>query len=185
VNREKALNLIKQNVKNKNSYKHMLAVEAVMRKLARRFEENEEIWGIAGLVHDIDMEEVDYRENPQEHGKRGARILKEHGAGEEIINAAMAHNEETGKERNTLLEKAIFCTDPLTGLIVASALVLPSKKLNDLNANSVMKRYKEKDFAKGARRDIIAHCSEIGLELSEFISLGLEAMQEISDDLEL
>lgn len=163
----------------------MLAVEAVMRELAEKFGEDKDVWGTAGLVHDIDMEEVDYRKYPEEHGKRGAEILRENNAGEEVIRAAMAHNKETGVKRETLLEKSIFCSDPLTGLIVASALVLPSRKLSDLTANSVLKRYKEKAFAKGADREVIASSKEIGLELSEFISMGLFAMQKISEELEL
>jgi len=185
IEREKALSLVKNYVKNKNSIKHMLALEAIMRTLARKFNENEDLWGIAGLVHDIDMEIVDYRNVPEEHGKKGADILKEKGFSEEIINAALAHNEETGKERETLLQKAIYCTDPLTGLIVASTLVLPSKKLADLSPESVLKRYKEKAFARGADREIIAACSEIGLSIEEFVETGLASMQEISDSLEL
>lgn len=185
MNRENALELIKQHVKNKNSIKHMLAVEAVMRKLAKHFGENEEKWGLAGLLHDIDMEMVDYKENSQEHGKRGAQILKERGVAKDIIDAVMAHNKETGKKRETLMERAIFAVDPLTGLIVAATLVLPDKKINNLTSESVMKRFKEKGFARGADRDIIASCSEIDLELEEFINIGLKAMQGISEDLEL
>ncbi len=185
MNRNEALSLIKGYVKNKNSIKHMLAVEAVMRKLARKFNEDEELWGISGLVHDVDMEMVDYKENPEEHGKKGSDILKEAGFDDEVINATLAHNKETGKERETLLQKAIYCVDPLTGLIVASTLVLPSKKINDLTAESVLKRYKEKAFAKGAEREVIASCSEIGLTLEEFVETGLFAMQDISDELEL
>ncbi len=185
MNREKALNLIKKYVENKNSIKHMLAVEAIMRALARNFKEDEDLWGIAGLVHDIDMEIVDYRDEPQKHGAKGAEILKENGADENIANAALAHNEATGKERKTLLEKAIFCTDPLTGLIVAGTLVLPSKKIADLTTESVLKRFKEKAFARGADREIIASCNEIGLELKGFVKIGLKAMQEISNEIDL
>ncbi len=185
MNREQALEAVKEFVKNKNSIKHMLAVEAVMRSLARRFGEDEEVWGVAGLVHDIDMEIVDYRNVPEEHGKKGADILKEKGFSAEIIDAALAHNKETGKKRETLLQKAIYCTDPLTGLIVASVLVLPSKKLADLSSENVLKRYKEKAFARGADREIIAACSEIDLSVEEFVKVGLTAMQEISDSLEL
>ena len=185
MNREEALNLVRQHVKSKNSIKHMLAVEAVMCELARKFGEDESLWGVAGLVHDIDMEIVDHKKNPEQHGKEGARILEENGAPREVVNVAMAHNKETGKQRESLLEKAIYCTDPLTGLIVASTLVLPSRKLNDLTPDSVLKRYREKDFAKGACRETIASCNEIGLELEEFVKIGLTAMQNISDDLEL
>ncbi len=185
MEREKALLLIKKYVKNKNSIKHMLAVEAVMRELAKRFDENEEIWGIAGLVHDIDMELVDYHKNPELHGKEGSIILKEEGFSQQVIDATVAHNKETGKERATLLEKSIYCVDPLTGLIVASTLISPSKKIKDLSTESVLKRFKEKSFARGAERDVISSCEEINLTLQEFIEIGLLAMQKINNELEL
>ncbi len=103
----------------------------------------------------------------------------------EIIEGAKAHNPATGKIRETKLEKAIYCVDPLTGLIVAATLVLPTKKLADLSPESVLNRFKEKAFARGADRDKIAACSEIDLTLEEFTKIGLEAMQSISDDLGL
>ncbi len=185
MKREEALSLIKEHVKNKNSIKHMLALEAVMRALAERFGEDKDKWGVAGLLHDIDMEMVDYRNEPQKHGVLGAQILREKGVDEDIINATLAHNEESGKERESKIEKAIYAADPLTGLIVASVLVLPSKKINDINTRSIQKRFKEKAFAKGANREVIASCSEIGIDLNDFIEIGLNAMQEISDELEL
>ncbi len=185
MSEQEALNLIKKYVKNKNSIKHMLATAAVMRSLAQRFNEDENKWALAGLLHDIDMEIVNYQENPHEHGLKGAQILEEEGVDKDIINAALAHNKETGKKRETLLEKSIFCTDPLTGLIVASTLVLPSKKLAYLTPESVLKRYKEKSFARGADREIIASCSDISISLEEFVTTGLIAMQKISDDLDL
>ncbi len=184
INREDVLSLIKQYVKNENSIKHMLSVEAVMHDLARKFNQDEEIWGISGLVHDIDMEIVDYHDEPEKHGAKGAEILKKQGFNFEITEAVKAHNIKA-KKPETLIEKSIFCTDPLTGLIVASTLVLPSKKLSDLSAESVLKRFKEKGFAKGANRETIAKCSEINLSLEEFIEIGLNSMKKISDELEL
>lgn len=185
MKRTEALNLVKKYVKNNNSIKHMLAVEAVMRSLAKKFSEDEEKWGLVGILHDIDMELVDYIKNPSEHATVGAKILKENNINEDIIEATLAHNEETGKKRETLLQKTIYCTDPLTGLIVASALVLPDRKIKKLSTESVLRRFKEKSFARGANREIIESCKEIGLELEEFISIGLSAMQEISEELEL
>lgn len=185
MDREKGFNLLKKHVQNKNSIKHMLAVEAVMRELAKKFDEKEELWGLAGLLHDIDMEIVDYKKNPFLHGRKGESILREEGFSEEIYSAATAHNPETGEERNTLLKKAIYCVDPLNGLIVASTLVLPSRKIRDLSSESIMKRFKEKAFAKGADREIIASCDEIGVTLEEFVDIGLSAMQKISSELEL
>ncbi len=185
MNKNQAIDLVRQYVSNENSIKHMLATGAVMRALAEKFKEDEEQWELSGLLHDIDMEVVDYRENPEEHGKKGAEILREQGVEEKIIEGTLAHNRETGKERETLLEKSIYCVDPLTGLIVASTLVLPSKKIADLSPESVVKRYKEKAFAKGADREAIAACEEIGLSLDEFVTVGLSAMQKIEGDLGL
>ncbi len=185
MDRKEALSLVKKYVSNGNSIKHMLAVETVMRELAKKFNEDEALWSMAGLVHDIDMEIVDYQKNPEFHAKKGAKILEEEGFSEDVINATLAHNKETKKERNTLLEKAIYCADPLTGLIVASTLVLPSKRIGDLSTESILKRFREKSFARGAEREVISACSEINLTLNEFVEIGLLAMQKISDELEL
>lgn len=185
MDREEALKLIHQYVKNGNSVKHMLATEAIMRALAKYFSEDEEVWGLAGLLHDLDMEIVDYRNNPEKQGVIGAEMLERMGVDKIITEAIKAHNEATEKIRETRIEKAIFCTDPLTGLIVAATLVLPSKKLADLTVENVLNRFKEKSFARGANREIIASCAEIGLSLEEFVKIGLEVMQKISQDLEL
>lgn len=198
MTRQQALKLLYQYVKNSNSLKHMLATEAVMRALALRLAtkfENElhqdylqtdrDAWALAGLLHDLDMEIVDYQKEPQKQGEIGAQMLEKLGVAKIICDAARAHNEATGKSRDNLIEKAIYAADPLTGLIVASVLVLPSKKLLDLNYQSVLKRIKEKSFARGASREAIKSCSEFGLALDEFVSLGLKAMQEIADELEL
>ncbi len=185
MNREEALQFIKIHVKNENSIKHMLAVEAVMRALAKRFGEDENKWGIAGLVHDVDMEKVDYKENAQDHGKIGVEMLKAVGVQEDILEAVMAHNPETGKKRETKMEKAIFASDPLTGLIVAATLVTPEKKINKITTTSILKRFKERSFAKGAHRETIISCKDLGMDLSEFINLGLSAMQGIDFELGL
>lgn len=185
MNREQALNLIHNHVKNANSVKHMLATEAIMKALARKFDEDEVVWAMAGLIHDLDMEIHDYREDPSQHGLIAAQMLEKEGVSSIITEAIKAHNEETGKKRETKLEKAIYCADPLTGLIVAATLVLPSKNLADLKVKSVLKRFKENHFARGANREIISKCSELGLTLEEFVEIGLKAMQEISSDLGL
>ncbi len=177
--------MIRKYVKNSNSIKHMMASETIMRALAKKFDEDEELWGLTGLLHDIDMEMVDYAINPSKHGEEGAEILKKEGVDKKVIEAVKAHNPATGKKAETLMEKAIYCSDPLTGLIVASTLVLPSRKISDLNTSSVMNRYKEKSFARGADRDIIALSSEMGISLEEFIEIGLEAMKKIDKELGL
>lgn len=183
VTREDLLAEVKKRVKTKNLVKHILAVEAVMRSLARHFGEDEKRWGAAGLLHDIDYEET--KDDPNTHSLVSGQIARDLGFDEEIAQAVEAHNEAHGYPRDTLMAKALYCSDPLTGLIVASALVSPSKKLSGIDTDFVEHRMGEKSFARGANRDIIRSCSELGLELSEFISLGLEAMQSISDELGL
>jgi len=183
MTREEALASVKANVENQNLVKHMLATEAIMRALAKRLGEDEEEWGLTGLLHDIDVELTEG--DMKTHSKLGADLVKELGASEAIAHAILCHNEAHGIPLETRLDKALFCADPLTGLIIAAALVRPDKKLAGLEANSVLKRFKEKGFAAGANREQISRCSELGLELGEFIELGLEAMQGIADDLGL
>ena len=183
MNREKALESIKANVDNQNMVKHMLATEAIMRALARQFGEDEEEWGLTGLLHDIDVELT--KGDMRAHSKLGADLARELGASEAMVHAILCHNETHGISPETKLDKALFCVDPFTGLIIAATLVRPDKKLAGLKAKSVKKRFKEKDFAAEANRQYIAQCSEIGLELDEFIKLGVTAMQEIAADLGL
>ncbi len=181
MTREEALDSIKANVENENLIKHMLATEAIMRALAKHLGEDEEEWRLTGLLHDIDVELTE--EDMSSHSKLGADLARELGASEAIAHAILCHNEAHGVLRETKLDKALFCADPLTGLIIAAALVRPDKKLAGLEAKSVRKRFKEKSCAAGADREQISQCSEIGLELDEFIELGLGAMQGIADDL--
>ena len=183
MTRKEALDSIKANVENQNLVKHMLAAEAIMRALARRLGEDEEEWGLTGLLHDIDMELTEGDMNT--HSKLGADLARELGANETMAHAILCHNETHGIPRETKLDKALFCADPLTGLISAAALVRPDKKLTGLEAKSVRKKFKDKSFAAGANREQVALCSQIGLELDEFTELGLEAMKGIAPDLGL
>ena len=178
MTRNEALNSIRANVANENLVKHMLAAEAIMRALARRFGENEEEWGLAGLLHDIDVEMT--ADNPTAHGKVGASLASELGASDSVCHAILCHNTAHGVPCETLLDRALVCADPLTGLIIAGALVRPNKKLAGLAADSLMKRFGEKRFAPGASREQIASCSDIGLDLGELVSIGLEAMKGIA-----
>lgn len=173
---------IKANIQDKNTFKHMLATEAIMKALARKLGEDEEEWGLTGLIHDIDLELVGGDLNT--HSKLGADIARELGATDEMAHAVLCHNEVHGVPRETKLDKALFCIDPLTGLITACALVRPDK-LNGTSTKSVMKHFRQPRFAAGANREQIASCSELGLELEEFIALGIEAMQGIASELEL
>lgn len=183
MDREAALTAVRENVKNDNLIKHMLATEVIMRALARRFHEDENEWGLAGLLHDIDIELTNA--NLTVHSKPGAEMAKQLGASEMVCHAILVHNENHGVPCESLLDKALFCTDPLTGLITAGALVRPDKKLAGVEVKSIRKRFKEERFAAGANRAQIAKCSDIGLELDEFIELGLTAMKEVAGDLGL
>ncbi|MEG6615096.1 HDIG domain-containing metalloprotein [Peptococcaceae bacterium 1198_IL3148] len=183
MNREEALALLKKNVKNKNLVKHSLAVEAVMAGLAKHFGEDQEKWAIAGLLHDIDYDYT--KDDPHKHSIMGAEMLTEAGLPEDVVYAVKVHNDMHGLPRNSLMDKALYATDPLTGLITAAALIRPEKSLFAINKESLIKRYSEKAFAKGANREVIASCSELGLSLEDFMALGLEAMQGIAKDLGL
>jgi putative nucleotidyltransferase with HDIG domain len=182
LNRDEILDSIHGNVQDKNMIKHMLATEAIMRALARKLGEDENEWGTTGLIHDIDMELVEG--DMSSHSRLGADIAKELGASETMTHAILCHNEAHGVPRETKLDKALFCADPLSGLITAAALVRPDK-LGGLTTKSVMKRFREKSFAAGVNREQVAQCREIGLELEEFIDLGIEAMKGIASQLEL
>ncbi|MDL1972002.1 MAG: HDIG domain-containing protein [Deltaproteobacteria bacterium] len=183
MDREKLFKELKKRVKNKNLIKHMLATEAVMRALAERFGEDVEKWGIVGLLHDIDYEET--KDRPEEHSLIGAEILENMGLPEDIIYAVKVHNPIHNLPRNSKLDKALYAVDPLTGLIVACALITPEKKLSKIDTAFVLRRFKEKAFAKGANREQIKTCSELGLSLEEFIDIALRAMQGISGQLGL
>lgn len=183
MNREEALQLVKEKIKNQNLAKHCLAVEVCMRGLAEKFGEDSEKWALAGLLHDIDYEET--KDNPEKHSLVGAETLEKLGLDKGIVEAVKAHNEMHGIAPETKMAKALFCVDPLTGLIVAAALVLPEKKLANLNTENVLNRFKEKGFARGANREIISKCSDVDLTLEEFVDICLKAMQEISGELGL
>jgi len=153
-----------------------------MRSLSKKLGENEEEWGITGLIHDIDVELVEG--DMSSHSKLGADIAQELGASETMAHAILCHNEAHGIARETKLDKALFCANPLSELITAAALVCPDK-LSGLTTKSIMKIFGEKSFASGVNREQVAQCQEIGLGLEEFISLGLAAMKEIALELEL
>ena len=181
MTREEAYELAKSRLKNRNLFKHVLAVEAVMRALARHFGEDEERWGLAGLLHDLDYEET--KDDPERHTLVTAELLQNYDVDEEIVHAIKAHNNRVPRE--SLMDKAIYAADPVTGLIVAAALMHPSKKLAGIDVPFVLRRFKEKRFAAGANREQIRSCEEIGLSLEEFLDIALRAMQGISEDLGL
>ena len=182
MDRENLLAVLRENVKEENLIKHMLAVESIMRALAEHFNEDAEKWGTAGLMHDIDLDKT--RNIPKKHSLMGAEMLKEMGFPEDIVYAVKVHNPVHHLPRKTLLDKALYAADPISGLITACALV-KGKKLSNVDVKFVLKRFKEKRFANGANREQIAACSELGLSLEEFVKIALDAMKSISKELGL
>ena len=182
MDRDTAFNLLTSNVKTKNLVKHCLACEAVLGALAKHFGEDEHTWRLAGLLHDVDYDQT--ANSPDEHARIGARILEQAGVDSGIVHAVLAHADKAPRESR--LDKALWCIDPLTGLIVAAALIRPEKKLAAIDTQFVLNRMKEKSFARGANREQIRACEqELGLTLEEFVGISLKAMQEISDELGL
>ncbi len=181
MEREEALKLMKSHLKNKNLQKHCLAVEAVIVSLAQHFGEDEEDWGLAGLLHDLDYDET--AKDMARHGYRTLEMLQEYQLPQEVLHAILAHPGHV--ERESLMDRALYCSDPVTGLIVAAALIHPEKKLAPLDVKFIMNRFKEKHFAKGANRDQIQACQELDLSLEEFLGISLDAMKGISGELGL
>jgi len=181
MNRDDALALVKQYLRNKNLVKHSLAVEACMRAMAEKFNGDVEKWGLAGLLHDLDYEITE--KSPELHTTETVKILEEHGIEPDIIHTVRAHAAMVPCESK--MDYSIFSIDPLTGLIIAATLMHPTKKLNDVDLGFVKRRYKEKSFARGAKREEIEQITEIEMDLDEFITICLEAMQGIHTDLGL
>ena len=182
--REEALALLEEHTKSENLRRHGLAVEAAMRAYARRLDRDEELWGVVGLLHDFD-----YEAHPtmEEHPWAGVEILKERGWDDpELIHGILAHAPHTGTPRESLLDKAIFACDEITGFITAVALVRPSKKLEDVKVKSIKKKMKDKAFAAAvSREDIRKGAEELGVDLDEHLQVVLDAMKEIASDLGL
>lgn len=181
MNREEALRLVKEKVKNQNLVKHMLACEAVLKKLAKHFVEDEEKWGLAGLLHDLDYD-LTY-DKPEEHALITAQWLEELGVNSEIIKAVKAHGGKAPLD--DLLSQVLYATDPTTGFLVACALMTPGKKMAEVDVSFALRRFKEKSFARGANREQMLSCQNFGMELEEFLKLSIEAMQEVSGELSL
>lgn len=182
--RDKAIEILHTHVQGEGLRKHMYAAEAIMRALARKFNEDEDAWGLAGLLHDVDWEETE--NDMEQHSVKSKGYLSEAGLDPKIINAIYVHNHMHGIEPESLFERSLYCAEELTGLIMACALVRPDKKLSGVEVSSVKKKFKQPSFAAGVNRDIVARCEEmIGMTLDELIELELEAIKEISEDLGL
>ncbi len=183
MDRSEALEIVQKYVKNQNLINHMLSVEAAMRFYARKFGEDEELWGVVGLLHDFDWE---IHPTLEGHPQAGAPILRELGVSEEIIQAVLSHADHTGVPRETCMQKTLYACDEITGLVTAVALVRPSRSLYDLKAKSVKKKWKDRSFAAGANREEIERATEeFGLELWEHVDNVILAMRAIAPELGL
>lgn len=180
MKRDDAIDLVEESVSEENLIKHMKAVEAGMRELAKYFDEDEDEWGIAGLLHDLDYEETE--DNPDQHGLLTVERLQNEDLTDEQLNAIKAHAGQ--KTPETRMERSIYATDPLTGLIVAGALVHPDG-LTEMDSEFIRNRYDESSFAKSVDREAIASCEEMGFELEEFFDIVLQGMKRIQDVLGL
>ena len=183
MDRNEAFALVVERIPNRNLVNHCVAVELIMRALAERFDlvaKDVDRWGLAGLLHDLDYAET--AEDPERHGLITAQEL-EGKVDEETIHAILAHADKA--PRSSLMDRALYAADPTTGFIVASALVRPEKSLENVKLKSLKKRWKEKAFARGASREQMATCEEMGIERDEFLDLSLSAMQAHASDLGL
>ena len=179
----KALELMHEFVKNENLRKHMYCVSEAMRQYARKYGEDEEKWAIVGLLHDFDWE---IHPNAEEHPVKGSEILKDRGYSDEIRRAILSHAGYTGVSRDSLMEKALYACDELSGFLVACALVQPSKKIEDVKVESVKKKMKKKEFARNVNReDIIKGADQLGDQLDEHIEFVINAIKGISGKLGL
>jgi len=184
VTRDEAYALLCEYVEPDSLRKHSLATEAILRALARRLEADEELWGITGLLHDLDFAAT--ADLPGEHTKQTCEVLEQRGFPPEALQAIREHNAEAlGIERASDFGIALSCGETITGLIVATALVYPDKKLASVKAKSVLKRMKKKDFARAVSREIIGECERLSIPLEEFVALSLAAMCGVADSLGL
>lgn len=182
--REDALNLLRKHITNERTIAHSLASEAVLRALAQRLGRDTEKWGQAGLLHDLDSEIT--LANPHRHGLETSRILLKLGMDADIVDAIVMHNElASGKPRQEEFQHALAAGETITGLITATALVYPDKKVATVKPKSVVKRMKEKAFAASVNRETIMECEKLGIGIDEFAALSIAAMAEIGEELGL
>ena len=183
VTREEAINLVKKHITKRNVVYHMLAVEAIMRSVAKHFGEDEDKWGLIGILHDVDYEKTEA--TPEKHSLLAEEILKGF-VPDELIKAIKTHNfKHTGVMPETRMEKALIASDAISGLLVACALVMPSKKLADVKVETVSKKFKDKDFARGAERERILICEEIGIPREKFFEIALNGLKSVAAEIGL
>ena len=183
MDREATNKVVEEHAKSESLRKHLLAVETCMRAYARRVGEDEEMWGIAGLVHDFDWEVCP---TPESHPAYGADILRSEGFPEEIVRAVLSHGNHTGIARETLMEKALFACDELSGFVTAVALVRPTKSLSEVSVRSVRRKMKDKGFARSVSRDeLVQGAQELGVDLDEHITFVVDALKPVAPQLGL
>ena len=183
MDRDYTIAFLREHVKTEMLMKHLFTVEAAMRGYARKFGEDEDRWGIAGLIHDFDWEICP---TPKDHPNFGANILREHGYPEDMVRAVLTHGDHTGIPRESLMEHTLYAVDELSGFIRAVALVRPSKSLDDVTPSSVRRKMKDKGFAKDVRRDdIVRGAEELNVDLDEHISFIVESMKPIAAHIDL
>ena len=186
--RDDAWKLLCEYTQSESLRKHMLAVEACVRAYARKNDADEELWGLAALLHDFDYERWPNADHSadREHPAAGAKILREHGYSEELIRAILSHADYTGVTRESPLERTLFACDELAGFLTACSYIRPSKSILDLETSSVKKRLKDKAFARAvSREDITRGAEELGVSLDDHISFCIAAMREQADALGL
>lgn len=187
MNREEAIQLMQSHLTNINLRKHVLAVESVMKFLARELKQDEEKWGLVGILHDLDYEET--KNAPEKHTLITSEILQTKEVDKEIIDAIKAHafgfGSSTIPAPNTSMEHAIYCADPVTGFLVACALIRPEKKLAPIDVEFARNRMKEKRFAAGASREAMNKCTNLEMDIDKFLQISLDAMKSISAELGL
>ncbi|MEI6764342.1 MAG: HDIG domain-containing metalloprotein [Bacteroidota bacterium] len=184
ITHEKAVELLHQYVKKEGMINHSLASEAVLGALARHLGRDEELWSIAGLLHDIDVEITNAE--PTKHGLEAVAILEQNGVHKDIVDAIKMHNEmATGQPRTTEFQHALAAGETITGLIVATTLVYPDKKIASIKTKSVTKRMKEKAFAASVNRDTIMECEQLGIPVEKFAEIAIAAMTVIAAEIGL
>lgn len=182
ISRDEALKRVKEHVKNRNLVKHMIAVSAIMGGLAEYLEDDRELWEIVGILHDIDYEKVG--EDWERHGVVSAEMVADD-LPKDAVHAISAHNPRTGYKPESPMDVALLAADALSGLIVATALMMPDKKVATVKVRSLRRKLRDRSFARGVNRENLARCEKLGLNLDEFLAIGLESMQSVSDELGL
>jgi putative nucleotidyltransferase with HDIG domain len=183
LTRAEAVDLIKKNVTKQNVVYHMIAVEAIMRSMAKNLGESEDQWALVGLLHDIDYEKTET--TPEKHSLVAEEILKGI-VPDEVMKAIKTHNFKfTGVMPETRMEKALIASDAISGLLVACALVMPSKKLADVKVETVSKKFRDKDFARGAERERILVCEEVGIPREKFFEIALDGLKSVASEIAL